>query len=241
MLIAASTLFSQTNSTLYHSDRVENRNTVTTIIPEWAPFYHGVASGDPLSDRVIIWTRVTPEEMDNAPIEVSWKVATDVDLENVVQSGTFTTDATRDYTVKVDVTGLDAGTTYYYGFTAMDKNSLTGKTKTTPTSDQADHLKFGVVSCSNYQAGYFNAYQRLARRNDLDAVIHLGDYIYEYGDGVYGDSTLFEARDLDPDTEILTLEDYRTRYSLYRLDTLSGTCASATPIYRRLGRPRKCQ
>jgi alkaline phosphatase D len=212
-------LHSQIGSTLYHSDRVENRNTVTTIIPEWAPFYHGVASGDPLSDRVIIWTRVTPEEMDNAPIEVSWKVATDVDLENIVQSGTFTTDATRDYTVKVDVTGLEAGTTYYYGFTAMDKNSLTGKTKTTPTGDQADHLKFGVVSCSNYQAGYFNAYQRLARRNDLDAVIHLGDYIYEYGDGVYGDSTLFEARDLDPDTEILTLEDYRTRYSLYRLDT----------------------
>ncbi len=224
LFLVASGLFScvsaqQNEPTVFHNDRVKNRNTPTTIVPEWAPFYHGVASGDPLEDRVIIWTRVTPDEMDGNPIEVNWQMATDVNLETVVQSGTYTATAEKDYTVKVDVTGLEAGTTYYYGFTALGKNSLTGKTKTTPTGDQAEHLKFGVVSCSNYQAGYFNAYHRLADRTDLDAIIHLGDYIYEYADGVYGDSLLFEERPLEPAGEIVTLEEYRTRYSTYRLDT----------------------
>lgn len=209
----------QLDSRLFDNNRLGQRNDPVTFNPEWAPFFHGVASGDPLEDRVIIWTRVTPEDMNNDPIDVSWKVATDVNLENVVNSGTFTTDASRDYTVKVDVDGLAPGTTYYYGFQAMGIASLTGKTKTTPTGDAAQHLKFGVVSCSNFQAGFFNAYGRLAARNDLDAIIHLGDYIYEYADGVYGDSTLFEDRPLEPSTEIITLEEYRTRYSTYRLDT----------------------
>ncbi len=204
---------------LFHSDRVTGRTDPMSFNPDWAPFYHGVASGDPLTDRVIIWTRVTPEEMNGEPVEVSWQVATDPLLENVVQSGNFTTGPERDYTVKVDVAGLTAGTTYYYGFSAMGTNSLTGKTKTTPAGDQADHLKFGVVSCSNFQAGYFNAYKRLSERTDLDAVIHLGDYIYENPDGSYGDEDLFDLRPLDPETELLSLEDYRARYSTYRLDT----------------------
>lgn len=213
-------LFSQNNDpTLYRNDQVTNRSNPTAFNPDWAPFFHGVASGDPLEDRVIIWTRVTPAEMSTEPISVDWRIAADPLLETVVQSGTFLTSADRDYTVKVDVTGLEPGTTYYYGFTALNKNSLTGKTKTTPAEDQATQLKFGVVSCSNYQAGYFNAYHRLADRTDLDAVIHLGDYIYEYADGVYGAANLFENRPLEPASEIITLEDYRTRYSTYRLDT----------------------
>ena len=207
------------NSQLYKNNRAEFRTDPVTFNPEWGPFFHGVASGDPLEDAVIIWTRVTPETMDNEPIDVSWKVASDVDLQNIVQEGTFTTDSDRDYTVKVDVTGLDAGTTYYYGFEALGSASLIGKTKTTPTEDQADHLKFAVVSCSNFQAGYFNGYRQIAARNDLDAVIHLGDYIYEYGEEVYGDSTLWEERPVEPTTEIISLEEYRTRYSTYRLDT----------------------
>ncbi|MEO1713508.1 MAG: alkaline phosphatase D family protein, partial [Bacteroidota bacterium] len=216
-------MFAQTTpifeSTLFHNNRVEYRNDPVTANPDWAPFFHGVASGDPLSDRVIIWTRVTPEDMNTEPIEVTWKVATDPQLADIVQEGSFTTDANRDYTVKVDVTGLAASTTYYYGFEAMEKASLTGRTKTTPTGAEADHLRFGVVSCSNFQAGYFNGYAGLAARNDLDAVIHLGDYIYEYADGVYGDADLFADRPLEPSTEIVTEEEYRTRYSTYRLDT----------------------
>lgn len=219
-LIISFTLNAQNDGTkIYKTDRSKNRNTHASINPDWAPFYHGVASGDPLEDRVIIWTRVTPDVMDGSPVEVMWKVATDVDLKNVVQNGTYFATAQTDYTVKIDVTGLEAGKTYYYGFTALGKNSLTGKTKTTPSGNQAEHLKFGVVSCSNYQAGYFNAYHRLADRTDLDAIIHLGDYIYEYADGIYGDSSLFEDRPLDPEKEIVTLEEYRTRYSTYRLDT----------------------
>lgn len=209
----------QIGTNLLHSDRVIARSNPNTFNPEWAPFYHGVASGDPLADRVIIWTRITPENIDGSFVEVKWRIATDVGLENIVKTGIFNTDASRDYTVKIDVTGLQANTTYYYEFEAYGKKSLIGRTKTTPTGNQSQHLKFAVVSCSNYQAGFFNVYQRIAERNDLDAVIHLGDYIYEYGDRGYGDSTIATLRPLEPATEILSLEDYRTRYSTYRLDT----------------------
>ena len=178
------------------------------------PFYHGVASGDPLEDRVIIWTRVTPDA-DAEEIPVRWVMATDPQLSNIVQGGAFTTSAARDYTVKVDVTGLNAGTTYYYAFSALGRQSLIGKTRTAAAGD-VEQLKFAVVSCQNYEGGYFNAFGRIAARTDLDAVIHLGDYIYEYGRGVYGVND--ENRPNIPEGEILTLADYRTRYSLYRLD-----------------------
>ncbi|NJO00541.1 MAG: hypothetical protein HC880_01630 [Bacteroidia bacterium] len=107
-----------------------------TLDPALRPFYYGVASGDPMSDRVIIWTQVTPDT--DGPVEVSWEVATDPAMNNVVQSGTFITDADRDYTVKVDVSGLMPYTPYYYQFSAFDESSLVGRTKTTPT-DSADH------------------------------------------------------------------------------------------------------
>lgn len=209
----------QSSENLFKGAAPVTRVDLTVANPQWAPFFHGVASGDPLEDRVIIWTRVTPDDLTTPSVTVQWRVATDPALTKVVRNGSTTTNPARDYTVKVDVTGLQPGTTYYYGFTALGRNSLTGKTKTTPQSDLARHLKLAVVSCSNYQAGYFNAYQRLAERRDLDAVIHLGDYIYEYAQGRYGDTSIFRARPLQPATEILTLADYRTRYSLYRLDT----------------------
>lgn len=187
-----------------------------SIMDEWAPFYHGVASGDPQETAVIIWTRVTPEDLGQT-VEGEWMVAEDVDMDVVVQSGNFTTDASQDFTVKIDVQGLNPSTTYYYVFKTGDKFSLIGRTKTLATD--SDHLKFAVVSCSNFQAGYFNAYKRISERNDLDALIHLGDYIYEYEDGNYGDEDLFEERMLNPVDEIVDLEDYRIRYSTYRLDT----------------------
>jgi len=117
---------------LLHNDRVEARHNPTTFNPNWAPFYHGVASGDPLEDRVIIWTRVTPAEMDNMPIEVDWFVATDASMSNIVQNGTFTTGPERDYTVKVDVTGLASGTTYYYAFSATVQIRLSVKPRLRP-------------------------------------------------------------------------------------------------------------
>ena len=174
-----------------------------------APFLHGVASGDPLADRVILWTRVTTEAR---RLPVRWTVARDVELTDVVASGTVDATAAADHTVKVDASGLEPGTWYFYGFEAMGKRSLVGRTKTAPAAG-VEHLRFGVVSCSNYPAGYFNAYALLAERNDLDAILHLGDYVYEYGNGEYG-----ELRDVEPPHEMATLADYRTRYAHYRLD-----------------------
>lgn len=176
------------------------------------PFYHGVASGDPLYNQVIIWTRVTPKEKLNA-VDVQWEVASDMDFQDIIQSGTFITDSTRDYTVKVDVSGLSEGTSYFYRFHAMDQRSMVGKTMTIP--ENPDRVSFGVISCSNYEWGYFNAYGALAQEN-LNAIIHLGDYIYEYAGGAYGDTTV--NRSPLPDKELITLQDYRTRYSQYRLD-----------------------
>ncbi len=177
------------------------------------PFYHGVASGDPLSERVIIWTRVTPET--EGEVVVNWQVAVDSTMSQVVQSGTFTTGPARDYTVKVDVAGLEPSRHYYYRFEALGSNSVVGRTKTAP-SGGAGQVKFAVVSCSNFEAGYFNAFNRIANRDAIDAVLHLGDYIYEYEPGRYGDISL--GRLHLPAKEIVTLEDYRTRYSQYRLD-----------------------
>lgn len=178
------------------------------------PFYHGVASGDPLQDRVIIWTRVTPK--DSLPeIEVNWEIAEDDEFKAIVNSGKFVTNPARDYTVKVDVDQLSAGKSYYYRFKALDAISQIGTTKTAPEGS-VDQLKFAVASCSNYQFGPFHSYQAIAEENDLDAVLHLGDYIYEYGAGVYGDSAT--GRFHYPANEITTLQDYRLRYSQYRLD-----------------------
>jgi len=229
-LLAAQTLAAQ-SSVLLHNDIAHSRAGSMNVNPDWAPFYHGVASGDPLEDRVIIWTRVTPEEMNGEPVEVDWVVATDPDLENIVQAGTFTTTDERDYTVKVDVAGLEAGTTYYYGFSAFERNSLIGRTKTTPSGEQSQHLRFAVVSCNNYEHGYFNGFQGIANRNDLDAVIHLGDYIYEQAARRYGSPDLWDdERALEPEQEIVSLEEYRARYSLYRLDTMLARAHQQHPF-----------
>ena len=190
------------------------------------PFYHGVASGDPLSDRVIIWTRVTPA--DSLPVvEVEWEMAEDEVFQTVVQKETVRTSPERDYTVKIDVTGLDPNQYYYYRFKALDRTSPVGRTKTLPR-ETTDSLTFAVVSCSNWQHGYFNAYDRIAER-EVDAVIHLGDYIYEYGSG---NSRMAERLHL-PDHEIVTLSDYRTRYSQYHLDgglrKRSGSLGTSLP------------
>lgn len=177
------------------------------------PFYHGVASGDPLANKVILWTRVTPENV--GEVTVNWLISLSQDLSNPVQSGTITTDASKDYTVKIDATGLNPNTTYYYQFEALNAKSIVGRTKTA-AADDSTPVKLAVVSCSNYEAGYYNAFARIAEKEDLNAVVHLGDYIYEYEPGGYGDPSL-DRKHL-PAKEITTLADYRTRYAQYRLD-----------------------
>lgn len=192
-----------------------------------APFYHGVASGDPLEDAVIIWTRVTTNQNN---VDVKYKVATDPAMTRVVKQGTVTTNQSKDYTVKVDVTGLNPFTTYYYQFEVKGVSSIVGKTRTAPSSEMlVENLRFAVVSCSNYQAGYFNTYNQIAERTDIDAVIHLGDYIYEYESGGYG-FTEELGRGHIPSEETIQLNDYRTRYSFYRLDPMLRNVHSQHPF-----------
>jgi len=189
------------------------------------PFYHGVSSGDPTSNSVIIWTRVTPEV--DGPVVVTWRVATDAEFTDTLQEGTIITDADRDYTVKIDVTGLQPYTYYYYEFETEGELSVVGRTKTTPDGP-VDQLRFAVVACSNYPAGYFNVYEKITERNDLDAVIHLGDFIYESG----GSSILQEEwpRSAPPNHEIITLNDYRIRLSSYKLDSDSRKMHQNYPL-----------
>jgi len=192
-------------------DHFKNRISLCSM---YAPFYHGVASGDPLVDRVIIWTRVTPDSTVTDNISVGWKISTDTTFEHVVKQGNTFANPQKDYTVKVDVDGLQPNTWYYYYFSALGKNSVVGRTKTIPTGD-IDSIRIAVMSGSDYNAGFFNNYHAIARRNDIDAVIHTGDYIYEYGTDGYGNNP---DRALEPATQIVDSSDYRIRYAWYHLD-----------------------
>lgn len=174
-------------------------------------FQHGVASGDPLSDRVILWTRVSPAA-GQPTVNVDYVVASDAGFANIVSRGRIKTNPARDYTVKVDAAGLSPNTTYYYRFNAEGLDSPIGRTRTLPVGT-ADRLRIAVVSCSNVAYGYFNVYRRIAERADLDMVVHLGDYIYEYGSGQYGN-----VRPCEPANEIVTLTDYRTRHAQHKRD-----------------------
>lgn len=181
-----------------------------------ATFEHGVASGDPLSDAVILWTRVTPPA--SAPpseLAVEWRIALDPEHEQIIAEGSVRTDASVDYTVHVDATGLSSGTTYYYQFRALGEVSPRGRTRTLPAG-AVQRLRLGVVSCANYPAGFFNVYSLLASA-DVDLVLHLGDYIYEYADGTLGAGAPI-GRAPEPPREVLTLEDYRLRHAQYRRD-----------------------
>ncbi|MET7769008.1 alkaline phosphatase D family protein [Nocardia sp. NPDC005366] len=187
-------------------------------------FAHGVASGDPLPTGVVIWTRVTvspdatPGSGTGSPATVRWEVAGDATFTTVAASGTATAASDSDHTVKVDVTGLAPGGSYYYRFTALGETSPVGHTRTAPApADSPERLRFGVVSCANWEAGYFGAYRHLAARDDLDAIVHLGDYIYEYGRGEYG-GRAGAVRPHDPAHEIVTLADYRIRHAQYKTD-----------------------
>ncbi|MEJ0060760.1 MAG: alkaline phosphatase D family protein [Terricaulis sp.] len=174
-------------------------------------FSHGVASGDPGNDRVVIWTRVTPQQVGAVPVR--WVVARNRELTDVVKTGVFETNEARDYTVKVDVTGLRAGAPYFYGFLAGDQTSPIGKTSTLPRGS-LESLKLAVVSCASFPHGFFNAYEAIGARDDVDLVVHLGDYIYEFGaDGYGSESAIALGRIPSPEVECLRVEDYRLRHA----------------------------
>jgi alkaline phosphatase D len=182
-------------------------------------FQHGIASGDPTQTSVLIWTRVTPEL--EGPMSGAWGVARDSGFKDVVKRGTFNTGPERDYTVKVDVQGLEPGQLYYYWFSVGRTSSPGGATRTLPATGVSDY-RMAVVSCSNWPFGYFNAYREIARRGaqgKIDAVIHLGDYIYEYSVNGYGSAIGKElGRNHVPEHETITLADYRQRHAQYKSD-----------------------
>jgi alkaline phosphatase D len=172
-------------------------------------FPFGVASGDPRQEQVVLWTKVLPKDI-GGKLEVEWVIASDTQLTEIVGSGTVRTDSSSAFTVHVSAKGLKAGMTYFYRFAYGAHHSPIGRTRTAP--ENPDLLRLAVATCANYPAGYFNGYGLIAKAENIDAVIHLGDYIYEYG------ARTGQLRDHIPPHEILTLNDYRSRYAQYRLD-----------------------
>ena len=190
-------------------------------------FLHGVASGDPDHHSIVIWTRVSGSD---EPVEVYWEVATNPDFKDIVVHGRTTTTRYRDHTVKALAAGLRAGSTYYYRFRANNQVSVTGRMRTLPKG-QLDHLGLALVSCSNFAFGYFNPYDAIANDSDIDFVLHLGDYIYEYGrNGWGGDTASKLGREHEPPHEIVTLSDYRQRHAQYKTDLGSQAMHAAHPI-----------
>lgn len=194
-----------------------------------ADFKHGVASGDPLQDRIILWTRITPQDT-AARLQINWEIAKDEKFSQLVNSGSVVTSSAQDFTVKIDANKLVAGQQYFYRFKYGNIVSPVGKTKTLPST--TNNVKFAVCSCSNYPAGYFYVYREMAKQ-EVDAIIHLGDYIYEYGqDGYATEDALKLGRTLPSDNnkELIKLDDYRKRYALYRTDLDLQAAHQNTPF-----------
>lgn len=174
-------------------------------------FQHGVASGEPEADSMLLWTRLTGA----GEVSGRWRVATDPRMRDVVAQGAFTARAERDFTAKVVVTDLEPGREYWYQFRAAGQKSPVGRTRTLPTG-HIDELNIVSACCAMYLIGYFQAYREIARLDKLDAVLFLGDYIYEYGASHY--EKLSTLRAPDPPHNTVTLDDYRRRIAQSRAE-----------------------
>ena len=183
------------------------------------PFSLGVASGDPLPDGVVLWTRLAPDPLNadatgGDPIEVEWEVADSDTFRKTTRTGKAVAYHELGHAVHVDVSGLEPGRDYWYRFRAGDAVSPVGRTRTAPAPGaHLDALRFVVCGCSNYEAGYFTALRHIAGEH-VDFVFHTGDYIYESGDGSGNKRNV--RHHLGP--ECVTLTDYRNRYAQYRTD-----------------------
>ncbi len=215
-------------TTTNHAD-VENPATHVEAAPAKAKhFLHGVASGDPRHDSVVLWTRAS--NVDDLSL-VTWEIATDKAFENLLAAGESVAKAENDFTIKVIGQGLKPGATYYYRFTTHEEKSPVGRTKTLPVG-ALDKLGVALVSCSNYPFGFFNAYAEIAKDEAIDVVLHTGDYIYEYGgaDGWGHETGATLKRTHAPAHEIVSLADYRMRHAQYKSDKGSQAMHAAHPL-----------
>lgn len=210
---------------------------------EFRPFMHGVASGDPLPASIVLWTRVTPSA-DAVPgsgkgkdVLLRWEMALDTEFSAIVAHGEAIATKHHDHTVHVEVWSLEPATEYFYRFAIIggefdDVTSPVGRTKTAPAANASvDELNMAVCSCANFESGYFAAYSDIAHRaalGEIDLVVHLGDYIYEYASGVYAGKHGV-VRSHEPTWEIVSLADYRTRYGKYRRDYELQAAHAAAP------------
>jgi alkaline phosphatase D len=210
-------------------------------------YKHGVASGDPLQTKVILWTRLTlnrqglnqkPDHVERHALNVLWQVARNSNFTDIVSQGSVTTSAQHDYTVKVDASNLAPNNRYFYRFICNGSTSPIGRTRTLASDtngslseEYKEQAELAVVSCSNYGYGYFNVYQEISKQANLTAVLHLGDYIYEYANHVYSDPELSNKnRSVLPLTEITKLDEYRQRYNTYRRDPQLQAAHAAHPF-----------
>ena len=193
-------------------------------------FKLGLASGDPHTDSVVLWTHVSPIDMRQNSVPVEWKISLSSDMRDPVQTGQDMATRAKDWTFKAIPKGLEAGQIYYYQFTSEGVTSPIGRTRTLPVG-AVDKLRFAVVSCANWQQGYFNVYDHISRSGDFDALIHLGDYFYEYGVDKANEAMTKAGRLHQPPHEVLSLEDYRIRHAQYRSDpNLQATTANMPMI-----------
>ncbi len=198
-----------------------------TVPADNGAFLHGVASGDPGTDSVVLWTRVNT---DSPLAEVAWEVALDSRFRRVLREGSAGTSADRDYTVKTIAAGLPSGKPLYYRFRYDGKYSQIGRTRTLPTGS-LDKLGLALVSCSNFSFGYFNAYDAIARDQAIDYVLHTGDYLYEHGADEWGKEPAGRLqRQHKPAHEILDLTDYRLRHAQYKSDLGAQAMHAAHPF-----------
>lgn len=179
----------------------------------------GVASGDPGAHSVVLWTRLAPDPlngggMPDTPVLVRWRVATDAGMSHVIRSGAAIALSRNGHAVHAVARGLPSNSWFYYRFEALGQYSRVGRTRTFPSKrDFVSHMRFGLVSCQDFRDGFYPAYRDLATQK-LDFVVHVGDYIYENGPR---STPIAEGRNHIGD-EAFTVEDYRNRYALYRLD-----------------------
>jgi len=194
-------------------------------------FLHGVASGDPLSSQVIIWTKISPDQ--EGTVLIKWFISSDAEFRKNIQSGEIVTNADTDYTVKIEIENLLPSTTYYYQFVFNNIYSATGRTKTTPADDY-ENISFAVVSCSDYSAGYYHALARVAEKKELNAVIHLGDYMYEGTLRLFDPTHPVYQDEYESTRHKRTrewwLRYYRRRYSINRLDRDMQNAHQAHPF-----------